>query len=157
VSVQVSVAVQTSPFELAEEYAQLRSNNLQDGATALFVGSVRDFNDSGRVQSLELEHYSGMTERVLVDIANNAGRRWHLGRVRIVHRVGRLDAGEDIVLVAVSAEHRAAALEACAFIMDWLKSRVPIWKKESWKKETNAQEDNWVEARQSDEEALQKW
>ncbi|WP_308366170.1 MULTISPECIES: molybdopterin synthase catalytic subunit MoaE [unclassified Microbulbifer] len=148
----VSVAVQLEAFDVGAEYAQLRAENTRDGAAAMFVGSVRDFNLGTGVNRLELEHYPGMTERVLGDIAEQACRRWQLGRVRIVHRIGPLDPGEDIVFVGATAEHRQAALDACAFIMDWLKSRAPFWKKER-----GPGGERWVEARESDREALEKW
>ncbi|MBB3059649.1 molybdopterin synthase catalytic subunit MoaE [Microbulbifer rhizosphaerae] len=148
----VSVAVQLEAFDVGAEYARLREGNTRDGAAAMFVGSVRDFNLGTGVSRLELEHYPGMTERVLGDIAEQARQRWQLGRVCIVHRIGPLDPGEDIVFVGATAEHRQAALDACAFIMDWLKSRAPFWKKER-----GPGGERWVEARESDQEALEKW
>ncbi len=146
------VSVQEQAFDVGVEYAGLRAGNSADGATAMFVGSVRDFNLAQSVSRMELEHYPGMTERVLKDIAEEAQRRWELGRVHIVHRVGSLGAGEDIVFVGTCAPHRQAALEACAYVMDFLKTRAPFWKKE-----TGPDGERWVEARQSDSDALEKW
>ncbi len=144
--------MQEQAFDVGAEYAGLRNGNWADGATAMFVGSVRDFNLDSAVSCMELEHYPGMTERVLQDIAEKAQRRWALGRVRVVHRVGRLGAGDDIVFVGTCAPHRQAALEACAFVMDFLKTRAPFWKKEK-----GPDGERWVEARQSDSDALEKW
>lgn len=148
----VSVSVQEGAFDVGAEYAGLRAGNTVDGATAIFVGSVRDFNLDSTVSRMELEHYPGMTERVLRDIAGEAQRRWELSRVRIVHRVGSLGAGEDIVFVGTCAPHRQAALDACAYVMDFLKTRAPFWKKEA-----GPDGERWVEARQSDSDALGKW
>ncbi|WP_323845320.1 molybdopterin synthase catalytic subunit MoaE [Microbulbifer magnicolonia] len=150
--VSVSVAVQSEPFDVGAEYTQLRARNCADGAAAIFVGSVRDLSDATRVTRLQLEHYPGMTEQVLRQIAEQARARWCLGRVRIVHRVGSLGAGEDIVFVGTSAPHRQAALDACAFVIDLLKTRAPFWKKE-----IGPDGEFWVQARQSDREALEKW
>lgn len=148
----ISVSVRAEAFDVGAEYAQLRRENSVDGATAIFVGSVRDFNAARSVSGLELEHYPGMTEQVLGEIAERAQQRWQLGRVQIVHRVGKLHAGDDIVFVGTSAPHRQAALDACAYIMDYLKTRAPFWKKEA-----GPDGELWVEARASDREALQKW
>jgi molybdopterin synthase catalytic subunit len=148
----VSVSVQRENFAVGDEYAGLRRGNSADGATAMFVGAVRDFNEGKEVAVLDLEHYPGMTEKALTDIAGQAVARWQLGRVRIVHRVGPLAAGDDIVFVGTCAPHRQAALDACAFIMDFLKSRAPFWKKE-----LGSGGERWVEQRLSDQEALKKW
>ncbi|MFC4878064.1 molybdopterin synthase catalytic subunit MoaE [Microbulbifer halophilus] len=148
----IAVSVQREAFDVAAEYAQLRRDNSADGATAMFVGSVRDFNVAQSVAHLELEHYPGMTEKVLREIAGEARQRWQLGRARIVHRFGRLDPGEDIVFVGAAAPHRQAALDACAFMMDFLKTRAPFWKKES-----GPDGERWVEARESDRDALRRW
>ncbi|WP_346837343.1 molybdopterin synthase catalytic subunit MoaE [Microbulbifer sp. SAOS-129_SWC] len=148
----ISIAVQRAPFDVGAEYAQLRADNRADGAAAMFVGSVRDLNLSQSVQRLELEHYPGMTEKVLHEVAERASARWDLGRARIVHRVGVLEPGEDIVFVGASAPHRQAALDACGFMIDWLKTEAPFWKKES-----GPDGERWVEARQSDHDALEKW
>lgn len=148
----ISVSVQVGPFDVGAEYAALRSDNSADGAAAIFVGSVRDFNVARPVNGLALEHYPGMTEQVLREIGETAQQRWQLGRVRVVHRVGPLAVGDDIVFVGTSAPHRQAALDACSYIMDFLKTRAPFWKKES-----GPDGERWVEARASDREALRKW
>jgi len=150
--VSLLVSVQEAAFDVGAEYGRLREHNSGDGATAIFVGSVRDLSDAQQVAQLQLEHYPGMTERVLEDIAAEARERWQLGRVRIVHRVGSLGAGEDIVFVGTCAPHRRAALEACAFVIDVLKTRAPFWKKE-----VGPCGGRWVEARQSDRDAVEKW
>ncbi|AQQ69370.1 molybdopterin synthase catalytic subunit [Microbulbifer agarilyticus] len=155
----MSISVQAEGFDPGAEYNLLRSENYVDGATAMFVGNVRDFSpaESGEQQSvavLELEHYPGMAEAALTDIARQAAQRWPLGRVRIIHRFGPLAAGDEIVFVGSTSAHRQAALDACAFIMDFLKSRAPFWKKEFAK---GAETGDWVQARNSDEDALKKW
>lgn len=148
----ISISVQSEPFDVGTEYAGLREGNCADGASAIFVGSVRDLSSAQQVQELQLEHYPGMTERVLEEIAAQAQQRWQLGRVKIVHRVGSLGAGEDIVFVGACAPHRQAALEACAYLIDVLKTRAPFWKKE-----LGPEGEHWVEARESDREAEEKW
>ena len=158
-AVQISISVQAEGFDPGAEYNRLRSENYSDGATAMFVGNVRDFSpdESGQhreVAVLELEHYPGMAESALSAIARQAAERWPLGRVRVIHRYGPLDAGEEIVFVGTTSAHRQAALDACAFIMDFLKSRAPFWKKEVGK---GGEAGAWVEARSSDETALKKW
>ena len=158
-AVDIFVSVQAEGFDPGAEYHQLREGNYSDGATAMFVGNVRDFSpdESGRSKSfsvLELEHYPGMAESALADIARQAAERWPLGRVRIIHRFGPLNAGEEIVFVGTSSAHRQAALDACAFIMDFLKSRAPFWKREMGE---GGDRGTWVEARNSDEQALKKW
>ncbi|HEY8570511.1 molybdenum cofactor biosynthesis protein MoaE [Microbulbifer sp.] len=158
-AVEISISVQAAGFDPGAEYQHLRSGNYADGATAMFVGNVRDFSpaESGGknpVAVLELEHYPGMAESALADIARQAGERWPLGRVRVIHRFGPLTAGEEIVFVGTTSAHRQAALDACAFIMDFLKSRAPFWKKEI---SEGAEEGSWVQARHSDEDALKKW
>lgn len=162
-TVDISISVQAEGFDPGAEYNRLRSENYSDGATAMFVGNVRDFStkeahtESGEKQSvavLELEHYPGMAESALTDIARQASERWPLGRVRVIHRYGPLSAGEEIVFVGATSAHRQASLDACAFIMDFLKSRAPFWKKEIGE---GGQKSAWVEARSSDENALKKW
>lgn len=159
----ISISVQAEGFDPGDEYRQLRSGNYSDGATSMFVGNVRDFSPgvspagSGEHQSvtvLELEHYPGMAESALTDIAHQAADRWSLGRIRIIHRFGPLNAGDEIVFVGVTSVHRQDSLDACAFIMDFLKSRAPFWKKEFSGQETDG---SWVQARSSDEDALKKW
>ncbi|WP_226876455.1 molybdopterin synthase catalytic subunit MoaE [Microbulbifer hainanensis] len=148
----ISISVQAGTFDVGVEYAGLREGNVADGATAIFVGSVRDFNLDQSVAQLELEHYPGMTEKVLEDIAGRAQQRWQLGRVRLVHRVGPLLPGDDIVFVGACAPHRQAALDACAYMIDFLKTEAPFWKKEYGRDGVR-----WVDAREGDREALKKW
>ncbi|WP_231758197.1 molybdenum cofactor biosynthesis protein MoaE [Microbulbifer elongatus] len=161
---EISISVQAEGFDPGAEYNLLRSENYSDGATTMFVGTVRDFSpadaaalepvEQKTVAVLELEHYPGMAESALTDIARRAAERWPLGRVRIVHRYGPLAAGEEIVFVGTTSAHRQASLDACAFIMDFLKSRAPFWKKEI---AAGAEDGSWVEARASDQDALKKW
>ena len=162
-AVDISVSVQAEGFDPGAEYQRLRHENYSDGATSMFVGNVRDFSPEaspgetgGRrsVTVLELEHYPGMAESALTDIARQAIDRWSLGRVRIIHRYGPLSAGEEIVFVGATSTHRQDSLDACAFIMDFLKSRAPFWKKEVGER---GEPGTWVEARSSDEKALSKW
>jgi molybdopterin synthase catalytic subunit len=148
----VAVRVQTEDFDISREIATLREGNAAVGAVASFVGIVRDLNDSARVSTLTLEHYPGMTEKALLAIADDAKRRWDLYDVLIVHRVGELKPTDQIVLVAVSSAHRGEAFAACQFVMDYLKTRAPFWKKER-----TPQGDRWVEARASDDDAMARW
>lgn len=158
-AVEISIAVQAESFDPGAEYNRLRSDNYADGATAMFVGNVRDFSpaelgQNKAVSVLELEHYPGMAESALANIASEAAERWPLGRISVIHRYGPLSAGEEIVFVGTTSAHRQAALDACAFIMDFLKSRAPFWKKEVGEEGSSS---TWVEARNSDEDALKKW
>jgi molybdopterin synthase catalytic subunit len=148
----VAVRVQTEDFDISREIATLREGNAAVGAVASFVGIVRDLNDSASVSTLTLEHYPGMTEKSLSAIADDAKRRWDLYDVLIVHRVGELKPTDQIVLVAVSSAHRGEAFAACHFVMDYLKTRAPFWKKER-----TPQGDRWVEARASDDDAMARW
>lgn len=147
-----SVRVQEAPFDAGREIAALTEGRRDVGAVATFVGLVRDLNEGDAVSGMTLEHYPGMTERALEEICAEAARRWDLIDLRVVHRVGRLAPGEAIVLVAVSSAHRGEAFAACEFVMDYLKTRAPFWKKEA----TPAGE-RWVEARSSDDEAAARW
>lgn len=126
----MSVSVQTGDFDVSRELVALRAGNAHIGAVVSFVGTVRDKSGDEAVLGMELEHYPGMTEESLAEIEREAGERWPLVATRIVHRIGQLMPGEQIVLVAAAAEHRAAAFEACSFMMDCLKSHAPLWKKE---------------------------
>ncbi|GGY53277.1 molybdopterin synthase catalytic subunit [Bacterioplanes sanyensis] len=146
-----SIQVQRQDFNLAEEYHAL-SRDPQAGAIALFVGQVRDMNLGSDVQALELEHYPGMTERSLQHIVNTAHQRWQLTSVRVIHRYGYLNLGEQIVLVGVSSVHRQSAFDACQFIMDWLKTDAPFWKKEHTR-----DGQRWLEAKACDQQARDKW
>jgi molybdopterin synthase catalytic subunit len=147
-----TVRVQEADFDIGTEVAALRAQNPKVGAVACFVGTVRDLNEGSAVQTMELEHYPGMTEKSLEAIARQARERWPGSDVLIVHRVGQLKPLDQIVLVATTAMHRAEAFESCAFVMDYLKTQAPFWKKEK----TEAGE-RWVDARESDESALKRW
>lgn len=146
------IRVQTEDFDLGAELRRLQQRTTDSGAVASFVGSVRNQNEGDQVSTLTLEHYPGMTEQSLTAICRQAEARWPLLDVTIIHRVGTLQPGEQIVLVAVSSAHRAAAFDACRFIMDFLKTEAPFWKKES-----TPDGSRWVEARESDEEAAHRW
>ena len=147
----VSVAVQTADFDLAEEYARL-AGDASVGAIVQFVGRVRDCGDGSAVSQLALEHYPGMTEKVLQEIGEQALARWDLSSVRIVHRVGPLLPADQIVLVQVSAGHRDAAFEAARAVMDFLKTEAPFWKRE-----TTPEGTRWLDARETDEHAARRW
>ena len=126
----MTVQVQTEVFDLSELTGSLQAEDPGVGAVATFVGYVRDINQGDKVSSLYLEHYPGMTERALQLIVDQAHERWPLQRVNIVHRAGFLNVGEPIVFVGVASQHRQAAFDACAFLMDYLKTRAPFWKRE---------------------------
>lgn len=151
------ISVQHEDFDFSLEYQQLRERSLQSGAIVMFVGLVRDFSDNAEVSSLTLEHYPGMTENVLNDIAQQAQQRWPLDGVRIIHRIGELHATDQIVLVGISSAHRIAAYEASQFIMDILKTEAPFWKKESTKSEQGETEERWVNAKNSDSQQADNW
>jgi molybdopterin synthase catalytic subunit len=144
------VTVQTEDFSLDAECAALRSGDGGIGAVASFVGTVRGGPDS--VREMWLEHYPGMTEKAIEAMCDEAQRRFELRAVRVIHRVGRLLPGEQIVLVAVGAAHRRAAFQGCEFLMDYLKTQAPFWKKER-----TAAGERWVDARVQDDEALARW
>lgn len=147
------VTVGHQDFDLSAEVAALRAGDPRVGAVATFVGTVRDrHGGQAGVRALELEHYPGMTEAALEAMIDEAQRRFDILGARIVHRVGRLAPTDQIVLVAVTSAHRAQALEACAFLMDYLKTQAPFWKKEN-----TAEGERWVDARVSDDEALRRW
>ena len=148
----MTVFVQTEDFDLSAEIAKLRANNPAIGAVASFVGVVRDLNQGVDVQTMELEHYPGMTEKALQEIVAQASSRWQLMECLVIHRVGLLKPLDQIVLVAVATAHRGEAFSACEFIMDYLKTQAPFWKKEK----TSAGE-RWVDAREADDHALSKW
>lgn len=147
-----SVHVQTEPFDLGKEYDAFLAGDQSAGAVASFIGRVRDMNDDQSIQKLELEHYPGMTEKVMMQVVQEAKDRWSLLGARLVHRVGPLTPGENIVLVLTSSAHRHAALDACAFIMDHLKTRATFWKKEQ-----TPDGQRWVKGRDSDAQAQQRW
>jgi molybdopterin synthase catalytic subunit len=146
------IRVQEADFDISAEVAALRADNPKVGAVACFVGTVRDLNEGSAVETMELEHYPGMTEKSLEAIAAQARGRWPGSDVLIVHRIGRLKPLDQIVLVATTAMHRADAFESCAFVMDYLKTQAPFWKKEK-----TGQGERWVDARESDDTALARW
>jgi molybdopterin synthase catalytic subunit len=148
----MTVRVQTEDFDVGAEIARLRAGNPRVGAVAAFIGTVRDLNDGQGVATLTLEHYPGMTEKSLQTICDQARERWRLEDLLIVHRVGPLAPTDQIVLVAVTSAHRGEAFAACEFVMDYLKTRAPFWKKEA-----TPQGERWVEARDSDEQAARRW
>lgn len=146
------ISVQPQDFDFAQEYQALVAQNSRDGAVVTFVGLVRDFNQGRDVIGLELEHYPAMTEKVLASIVEQAKQNWPLGRVRIIHRVGKLKLSEQIVFVGVTCQHRQAAFDACQFIMDQLKNHAPFWKRELTQAGAK-----WVTPEQKDRLALSKW
>jgi molybdopterin synthase catalytic subunit len=146
------VRVQTEDFDIAQEIAALRATNPKVGAVASFIGTVRDVNDGSAVATLTLEHYPGMTEKALAEIVADARSRWRIIDATVIHRVGELRPLDQIVLVVVVGEHRGDAFAACEFLMDYLKTRAPFWKKE----QTPAGS-RWVDARESDDVAAERW
>ncbi len=148
----MTVRVQTDDFDLSTEVANLRRHTPKVGAVVTFVGTVRDLNEGEQVAEMELEHYPGMTEQALEEIVAEAKSRWELFDALVIHRVGPLRPLEQIVLVAVTSAHRGEAFDACEFIIDYLKTRAPFWKKEQTPSGAR-----WVDARVTDDEAMQKW
>ena len=146
------VSIQTQDFELGAEVAALRAGDHGVGAVASFVGTVRERSDGRTVSSMELEHYPGMTERAIEAMIDEAESRFDIRAARVVHRVGLLAAGDQIVLVAVTSSHRGQAFQACEFLMDYLKTQAPFWKKE-----TTPEGARWVDARVADDAALSRW
>lgn len=148
------VSIQTEDFDLSAEVASLRAADGGVGAVASFVGTVRDRDGGapGSVSALELEHYPGMTEQAIERMIDEAMRRFDLRAARVVHRVGALAPGDQIVLVAVSSAHRRDAFQGCEFLMDYLKTQAPFWKKETTPGGTH-----WVDARVADDDALARW
>jgi molybdopterin synthase catalytic subunit len=146
------VTIQHEDFDLSAEVAALRRGDAGVGAVASFVGTVRDRNDGAGVSSMELEHYPGMTERAIEAMVDEARRRFDIRGVRVIHRVGRLAPGDQIVLVAVGSAHRGQAFQACEFLMDYLKTQAPFWKKEQ-----GPEGARWVDARAADDAALARW
>ena len=148
----MTVRVQTQDFDAGFELTQLRLARKDVGAVVSFVGQVRDFNDGDTVSQLSLEHYPGMTEKALAAIAAQAQSRWDIVDTLIIHRVGTLQPLDQIVLVAVSGAHRGEAFKACEFIMDTLKTEAPFWKKE-----VTASGERWLDAKESDDVARERW
>jgi molybdopterin synthase catalytic subunit len=146
------VRVQTADFDLSQEVRQLRAGRPEVGAVVTFIGTVRDMNEGASVAELELEHYPGMTEKALEDIVARACARFNLVDALVVHRVGPMRPLDQIVLVVTLSAHRGEAFAACEFIMDYLKSEAPFWKKEQ-----TPEGARWVDARSSDEAALKRW
>ena len=146
------IRVQTEDFDVSVEMRALQAGNPKIGAMVSFVGLVRNDNEDDRLNALTLEHYPGMTESALADIEAQAQSRWTLDATLIVHRVGKLPPLAQIVLVIVGARHRADAFAACEFMVDYLKTQAPFWKKE-----LTASGEYWVEPRATDDEALQRW
>ena len=151
------VSIQTADFDVSVELAALRAHDLRVGAVCSFVGTVRDRNvvgsdPAGSVQAMELEHYPGMTEKAIEAMIDEAHRRFDIFAARVIHRIGLLQPPDQIVLVAVTSAHRGESFKACEFLMDYLKTQAPFWKKEQ-----TPQGAQWVDARVSDDEALAKW
>lgn len=149
---QTRIQVDRADFDLTTEQNWLLQDNSQDGAMVSFVGQVRDFNLDSEVSGLFLEHYPAMTEKSLAEIAQQARKRWPVSRINIYHRVGQLYPADKIVFVGVTSIHRQSAFESCQFIMDFLKTRAPFWKKE-----TGESGERWIEARDSDAHSANKW
>ncbi|MEP6607934.1 MAG: molybdopterin synthase catalytic subunit MoaE [Burkholderiaceae bacterium] len=148
----MSIRVQHEDFDVSGEIARLRAGNAGIGAVASFIGIVRDLNEGANVGSITLEHYPAMTEKALASIAEQAKARWKLFDVLIVHRVGTLVPTDPIVLVVTTSSHRGDAFEACRFVMDYLKTEAPFWKKE-----VTPDGARWVDARDSDTTARERW
>jgi molybdopterin synthase catalytic subunit len=146
------VSVQAADFNLAQEIAALRRDDMEVGAVCSFVGTVRDRNDGSPVSSMELEHYPGMTEQAIEAMIDEAQRRFDIRGARVIHRVGLLQPLDQIVMVAVTSAHRGESFKACEFLMDYLKTQAPFWKKEQ-----TPQGARWVDARSADDAALAKW
>ena len=146
------VSIQSADFNLADEVATLRAQDARVGAVCCFVGTVRDRNDGAAVSTLELEHYPGMTERAIEAMIDAAQWRFDIFAVRVIHRVGLLKPLDQIVLVAVTSAHRGESFRACEFLMDYLKTQAPFWKKEQ-----TPEGARWVDARVADDAALQRW
>lgn len=146
------IRVQQQAFDPGRELAALTGGRVDLGGTVMFLGSVREFSGGGSISAMTLEHYPGMTERALAEIEQEALRRWPIEASLIIHRYGRLEPGEDIVLVITASAHREAAFEACHFLIDWLKTKAPFWKLEE-----SASGASWVAARDSDEAAAARW
>ena len=146
------VTVQHADFDLSAEVAALRSGDPGVGAVATFIGTVRDRNDGLGVSAMELEHYPGMTERAIEAMIDEAMRRFEIRQARVIHRIGLLQPLDQIVLVVVTSAHRRAAFEGCEFLMDYLKTQAPFWKKEQ-----TPEGERWVDARSTDDAALERW
>lgn len=148
----MSVSVQQQDFDAGAEVSALTKGRHQVGALVTFTGLVRDMNAGSGVEAMTLEHYPGMTERALEEIVEQARGRWEVDGARVIHRFGRLEPGDQIVFVAITSAHRGEAFAACEFIMDYLKTRAPFWKREE-----TPEGARWVDARESDGAAAQRW
>ncbi|MBU3638670.1 MULTISPECIES: molybdopterin synthase catalytic subunit MoaE [unclassified Polynucleobacter] len=146
------IKIQKSDFDVSAEILALRKGDLRVGAVVSFLGTVRDMNDGSQVRGMTLEHYPGMTEKALQEILDQAKSRWDIYQTLVIHRVGPLLPEDQIVLVAVTSAHRGEAFAACEFIMDYLKTAAPFWKKED-----TPEGSRWVDARVTDEAAMARW
>jgi len=146
------VSVQTQDFNLADEVAALRADDTRVGAVCSFIGTVRDRSEGAEVSSMELEHYPGMTEKAIESMIDETQRRFDIYGARVIHRVGLLQPRDQIVMVAVISAHRGESFKACEFLMDYLKTQAPFWKKEQTPGGAR-----WVDARVADDAALQRW
>ena len=146
------IRVQENDFDVSAEIAALRKGDPRVGAVVTFLGTVRDLNDGSQVKEMTLEHYPGMTEKALEEIVSQAKSRWDIYQALVIHRVGPLLPEDQIVLVAVTSAHRGEAFAACEFIMDYLKTAAPFWKKEQ-----TPEGGRWVDARVTDETAMARW
>jgi molybdopterin synthase catalytic subunit len=149
---QARVSIQTQDFDVAAEIAALRRDDPGVGAVCSFIGTVRDRSDGASVSAMELEHYPGMTEKAIEQMIDEAFRRFDLRAARVIHRVGALQVQDQIVLVVVTSAHRGESFQACEFLMDYLKTQAPFWKKE-----TTPEGERWVDARVADDAALERW
>lgn len=147
------ISVQQEDFIVGDEYLQLVSENPVDGAVVFFVGRMREFNQGQKVSTLTLEHYPGMTEKALAGIVSEAEQRFNISRIRVIHRIGALNLEDQIVFVGTSSPHREEAFAAAQFIMDYLKTRAPFWKKEV----NHDGDSSWVDAAEKDSHAAEKW
>ena len=148
----MSIKIQENDFDVSAEIAALRKGDPRVGAVVTFLGTVRDMNDGSQVKGMTLEHYPGMTEKALQEILDQAKARWNIYSTLVIHRVGPLLPEDQIVLVAVTSAHRGEAFAACEFIMDYLKTAAPFWKKED-----NPEGARWLDARVTDEAAMARW
>ena len=152
----MKIEIINEKFDPWQSLVDYKKNDLQNdpriGASSVFLGTMRDFNEDSDVTGMELQHYPGMTEKSLSEICDQAEARWPIQKMRVIHRVGDLDIGDQIVYVGVSSAHRGAAFEACEFVMDFLKTKAPFWKKERTTEATR-----WVDSRDSDTKAAERW
>ena len=149
---RLSVSIQVEDFDVSQELAQLRANDARVGAVCSFVGTVRERNSGNAISSMELEHYPGMTEKSITSMMEEASKRFDIYGARVIHRIGLLHPQDQIVLVAVTSAHRGTSFQACEFLMDYLKTQAPFWKKE-----VTPEGSRWVDARESDDVALARW